>query len=100
VLFSSAQDSDALLSRSAQSWPDCRQYTHLPATTPARVFTVGPIANVNGTLSAAVNVNGIFCQRVLTVANNVAIDVEACGAAQSDNAFNIAHQIAAKVPTT
>jgi hypothetical protein len=38
------------------------------------------------------------------VANNVAIDIKACSFnesdAHSDAAINIAHQIAAKVPTT
>jgi hypothetical protein len=39
------------------------------------------------------------CQRVLTVANNVAIDVDVCSADPGGAAVNIAHQIAAKVPT-
>jgi PknH-like extracellular domain len=42
------------------------------------------------------------CQRVLIVANNVAIDLEACSTNQSDSqsgaAVNIAQRIAAKVP--
>jgi hypothetical protein len=44
------------------------------------------------------------CQRAPSVANNVIIDVSTCSLkrsdAQSDSAVNIAHQIAAKVPTT
>jgi PknH-like extracellular domain len=66
------------------------------------VWTVGPVSNTNGTLSATrpqVGGNGWTCQRALTVANNVAIDVSACSYTQSDSAINIAHQIAAKVPT-
>ena len=47
--------------------------------------------------------NWTTCQRALTVANNVAIDVRTCSEnrsdAQSDAAVDIAHQIAAKVPT-
>jgi serine/threonine kinase PknH len=67
----------------------------------------GPVSNTNGTLSATktqvaptVSVNGspLFCQRALTLANNVVIDVEACSSTQSDAAVNIAHQISAKVP--
>jgi hypothetical protein len=63
---------------------------------------VGPVSNTNGTLSATETQegsSGYTCQRALTAANNVAIDVLACSSNQSDSAVNIAHQIAAKVPT-
>jgi PknH-like extracellular domain len=47
--------------------------------------------------------HGVTCQRALTVANNIAIDISTCrpnrSASQPDSAVNIAHQIAAKVPT-
>jgi hypothetical protein len=33
------------------------------------------------------------------VRNNIAIDISVCGYSLSDSAVNIAHQIAAKVPT-
>jgi PknH-like extracellular domain len=114
VLFSSAHDADAFFTASAQSWPACanRQYTSTVAGKPDRVWTVGPVANTNGTLSATKTVGGdssgtwnwLSCQRALTVANNVVIDVSACSHnrsdSQSDSAVNIAHQIAAKVPTS
>jgi serine/threonine-protein kinase len=64
---------------------------------------VGPVSNINGTLSATktrVNANGWTCQRALTVAANVAIDVTACTHNQPGPAVNIAKEIAAKVPTT
>jgi len=41
---------------------------------------------------------GWGCNRALTVANNVAIDVRTCSANQSTSAVNIAHHIAGKVP--
>ena len=111
VLFSSAHDADAFFTASAQSWPACsnRQYSVTVAGAPDQVFTVGPVSNINGTLSATKTLETGYwlwqsCQRALTVANNVAIDVQACSQnqsdSQSDSAVNIAHQIAAKVPTT
>jgi hypothetical protein len=66
---------------------------------------VGPVSNTNGTLSATqtLSVPWESCQRALTVANNVAIDVEACSTNRSDSqsgsAVAIAHQIASIVPT-
>jgi serine/threonine-protein kinase len=104
VLFSSAHDADAFFTASAQSWPACsnRQYTHTAAGK-TQVLTVGPVSTTNGTLSATITggkgLTG-FCERALAVANNVAIDVDACSHGQSDAAVTIAGQIAAKVPTT
>jgi hypothetical protein len=110
VLFSSAHDSDAFFTASAQQWLACgnRQYTWAKAGLPDAVYTVGPVANTNGTLSATQTRGGdsywtwASCQRALTVANNVIIDVDACTGNQSDSlsdaASNIAYQIAAKVP--
>jgi serine/threonine kinase PknH len=105
VLFSSAQAADAFFTASAQHWPACanRQFTYTQAGKPDVVETVGPVSETNGTLSATQTQeagNGWACQRALTVANNVAIDVVACSYTQSDFAIGIAHQIAAKVPTT
>ena len=54
----------------------------------------------SGTLSVTVTTTGGNhdgpCQRALTVANNVAIDIMACADKPSDAAVTIAHQIAAK----
>jgi hypothetical protein len=104
VLFPSADQAGAFFAASAQQWPACanRQYTFTQAGKPDQVEAVGPVSNTNGTLSASVTSeggNGWTCQRALTVANNVAIDVNACGYNPSNSAVNIAHQIAAKVPT-
>ena len=100
VLFSSAQDAGSFFTASAQSWGACanRQFT-LAMKGNSQVQTVGPVSNANGTLSATVtpaNSPGI-CERALTVANNIAVDVTACGG-PSGTAVSIAHQIAAKVP--
>jgi serine/threonine kinase PknH len=114
VLFSSAHDADAFFTTSAQTWLACanRQYTKTVAGKPPVVWTVGPVSNTNGTLSAHATSgsgnsswkwNWSSCQRALTVANNVVIDVTTCSYnrsdAQSASGVNIAHQIAAKVPT-
>jgi serine/threonine kinase PknH len=99
VLFSSPQDAGSFFAASAQSWQACsnRQFT-LAANGNSQVNTVGPVSNTNGTLSATVtpaNSLGV-CERALTVANNVAVDVTAC-LGPPGAAVNIAHQIAAKV---
>jgi serine/threonine kinase PknH len=104
VLFSSAHGAAAFFTASTQSWQACsnRPFSFTQAGKPDVVWTVGPISNINGTLSTSrtqEGANGWACQRALTVANNVAVDVMACSDSQSDSAVNIAHQIAAEVPT-
>jgi serine/threonine-protein kinase len=107
VLFASAHDATAFFAVSAQRWPACadRQFT-LTSAGSSGVYTVGPVYNTGGTLSATRsfrNDKGTYsCQRALTVANNVAIDVNACSYlsdSPSGAGVNIAGQIAAKVPT-
>jgi hypothetical protein len=108
VLFSSAHDAEAFFTASAQRWPACanRQYTVTLPGQPDHVVIVGPVSNTNSTLGATQTFtanNGLgTCQRALTVADNVAIDVQTCfsnQAARPDSAIDVAHQIAAKVPT-
>jgi serine/threonine kinase PknH len=108
VSFSSAQDARAFFAASAQRWPACSNRQHDESTTAGQtqVHTVGPVSNTNGTLSATItgilarNGASAVCERALTVANNVAIDIDACGVNPSGAAVNIADQIATKVPTT
>ena len=109
VLFSSAHDAEAFFATSAERWPACanRKFTVTIPGQAEQEFTVGSVSSTNGTLSATESPAGARwgnCQRALTVANNVAIDVMACTrevfGSQSDAAVNIARQIAAKVPTT
>ncbi|MFZ0903058.1 MAG: sensor domain-containing protein [Mycobacterium sp.] len=108
VLFSSSRDAGAFFTASAQRWPACanRQFTFTMPGQPDAVWSVGPVSNVNGTLSATSTevspppaVPGWACQRALTVINNVAIDINTCTGSVSDSAVDIAHQIAAKVPS-
>ncbi len=99
VLFASPQDADSFFTASIKSWMACsaRQFT-ISMNGNSQVHTVGPVATTNGTLSATVTPAGAlgFCERALTVASNVAIDVATC-AGPPGAAVNIAHQIAAKV---
>jgi serine/threonine kinase PknH len=99
VLFPSSQAASSFLAASAKSWTACsgRQFI-IAMNGNSQVHTVGPVANTNGTLSATVTPAGTlgFCERALTVAKNVAIDVATC-AGPPGAAVNIAHQIAAKV---
>jgi serine/threonine kinase PknH len=100
VSFPSAQNATSFFTASTQSWQACanRQFT-LAANGNSQQQTVGPVSNTNGMLSATVtpaNSPGV-CERALTVANNVAVDVTTCMGPQGA-AVNIAHQIAAKVP--
>jgi serine/threonine kinase PknH len=104
VLFPTAKDAAAFFTASAQRWPACsnRQYHYIQTGKPDQVWNAGPIANTNGTLSTTQTQEGspgFGCNIALTVANNVAVDVVACGNSPADTAVNIAHQIAAKVPT-
>ncbi|MGB6209382.1 protein kinase domain-containing protein [Mycobacterium sp.] len=111
ILFPSARDADAFFTASTQQWPTCsnRQFHLTGEGVPDNVWTVGPVSNTDGALSAHKTLEPGYwewqtCQRALTVANNVAIDVKACSQNQSDSqsdaGVNIARQIAAKVPTT
>ncbi|MGB6209220.1 sensor domain-containing protein, partial [Mycobacterium sp.] len=111
VSFPSAKEAGAFFAASAQSWPACadRQFTVVAMGT-NMMHTAGPVSNTNGTLSVTQNQDGVelvfSCQRALTVAHNIVVDIMACSLNQadaqlgteSDAAINIAHQIAAKVP--
>ena len=78
-----------------------RQFHYINPGQPDAVWTVGPIAITNGTLSTTdtrVGGNGFACQRALAVSNNVAIDVTVLAVNPAHAAvFNIVDQIAAKV---
>ena len=107
VLFPSAHDADTFFTASAQSWPACanRQFTVTQTGKPDQVWTVGPVSDTGHMLHATktqVLGEGWTCHRGLTVANNVAIDVQACSKPQSEvsplTAYTIAQQIVVKVP--
>ncbi|MGH3957589.1 sensor domain-containing protein [Mycobacterium sp.] len=101
VLFPIAKQADAFFTTSAKQWPACRHYTHIQSGTE---WTVGPVSNANGVLSAIATqenarAGGWACGRALAVRNNVIVDVNTCSANPANTAVDIANQIAAKVPT-
>ena len=104
VSFSSTNGARTFFTASAQSWQACsnRQFT-VTMSGNSLVESVGPVSNTNGTLSAAVTglrgIETMSCQRALSVADNVAVDVQTCGG-PTGGAVNITHQIAAKVTKT
>jgi PknH-like extracellular domain len=103
VLFPSAHDAAAFFTATAQSWPACSNRPFTFNELGEETWTMGQVSNTNGTLSGPITRqggDGRTCQRALTVSNNVAIDIETCSANKNDpGAVNVAHQIAAKVPT-
>jgi hypothetical protein len=103
VAFPSPDGAARFFTDSAQRWPACsnRQYTDSMAGSPPVVWTVGPVNNTDGILTTTktqLGVNAWSCQRALTVRNNIAVDVIACGTNPAESAVRIVHQIAAKVP--
>jgi hypothetical protein len=102
VAFPTAALASAFFTASTQSWLGClnRPYTE---SDPGNVATwqVGAVSNSNGMLSSqntqTVPADGWGCERALTVRNNVAVDVDACGRPPGDSGVTIANQIAAKV---
>lgn len=108
VLFASPRDASAFFATSAQRWPACsnRQFTYAESDGQQAVWTVGAVSNSEGILSATRTMTPYTagnieytgkCQRALTVANNVAVDVLACSDSPDGTGVNIARQIAAKV---
>jgi serine/threonine protein kinase len=100
VLFSTPQEAASSFTAAARGWEACsnHQFT-ISANGNSQVNTVGSVANTDGMLSATVapanSLGG--CERALTAANNVVVDVTVCAGPQGA-AVNIAHQIAARVP--
>ncbi|WP_172828881.1 serine/threonine-protein kinase PknH/PknJ [Mycobacterium sp. 1164966.3] len=105
VLLRSAHDASAFFTASAQQWPTCSKFA-VTWEHHADLYSVGPVSNANGMLSANVDFgDGVGrCQRALTVVNNVVVDVESCIDSNDvrllpGSAVAIAQQIAAKIPT-
>lgn len=103
VSFPTAGDAAVFFDTSMQLWLDCsdRRYRHTESGEPDLVWTVGPVSGVDDILSTTKTqegADGWNCQRALTTANNVVVDVVACSYNQADTAIDIARRIRAKVP--
>lgn len=124
VLFPSAQQATALFTAAAKSWPACANKQLTISEPKMKAFglpgqetmSIGQVSNKDGTLRADVSSSAVIrgaaltttCRRVLTVTNNVAIDVSSCSGKLADNApppsptaadaaTTIAHDIATNV---
>ena len=100
VLFPTVKQARVFLISSALRWPACHGYTHIQSGTE---WTVGPISDVNGTLSVIATqqqarAGGWACGRALALKNNVIIDVNTCSPDPKNSAVDIANLIAVKVP--
>jgi PknH-like extracellular domain len=105
VLFPSATEANAFFTASSKAWAACadRQWTVPPerADDAEQRMQTKSLANANGVLSLTVigNIVGqgvnitLTCQRALTVRNNLAIDITACGKDPGDTGVTIANQI-------
>jgi hypothetical protein len=112
VLFPTAEQAAAFFTASSTNWRKCDGSFVNILSGGREVWSVGPISEANGVLSTDTKMHlevydnpktqengGSTGQRVLTVRNNVVIDVAATSAAPNDSAaVKIAEQIAAKVP--
>jgi hypothetical protein len=102
VAFPSVADAAALFTAASKSWRACsnRQFTYTrPGPDP--VWTTAQVSNATGMLAISLVRDGVkhwTCQHALTVADKVAVEVQACGYNQTDPAaVTIAGQIAAKL---
>ncbi len=114
VLLASAPQAAAFFTASSQRWQQCANgsFTHIMSGG-REVWEVGPVSNANGVLSTSARITEEIydkpptqgdqdrgtAQRVLTVRNNVVIDIFTDSPDANDPAaVQIARQIAAKVP--
>jgi hypothetical protein len=110
VLLPTAPQAAAFFTASSQGWQGCANGSFNHNMSGGRdVWEVGPVSNANGVLSATARITQDLydkpatqgpwtAQRVLTVRNNVVIDVFADTSNGDPAALKIAQQIAAKVP--
>jgi hypothetical protein len=111
VLLSSAPQAAAFFTASSQNWQQCSNGSFAHNMSGGRdVWEVGSVSNANGLLTTSARITEEIydkpptqgrgtAQRVLTVRNNVVIDILTDSAdANEGAAVKIAQQIAAKVP--
>src|SRR5258705_5938494 len=102
IAFPSVADAATFFTASSNSWRACsnRRFTYTRPG-PDRVWTTTQVSNAAGMLAISLVLDGVkhwICQHALTVAGDVAVEVQACGYNQTDPAaVTIAGQIAAKL---
>jgi hypothetical protein len=103
VSFPTTVDATAFITASIDTWASCAngQYTYRAAGEAPVTWTVGHITNANGLLVATLTQqdgDGWTCQRALTAAANVAVDILTCSYQPTDQAaVTMARQIADKI---
>jgi serine/threonine-protein kinase len=101
VTFPTADKAKAYLQTSLGKWKNCAGKT-ITVTAKSKTYR-WTFAEVNGAfpkitvVDTQVDANGWECQRALAVANNVVVDINACGFHIVDQGSQIADRIVAKV---
>ena len=101
--FADADAVSAFYTKSTHDWDACSgaHYTYAEQGQPDVSWTIGKLSSDNDMLSFRITQDdggGWSCNRVLTVRNNVAIDIKTCSHNSADPAAaDMAEQIAARV---
>lgn len=104
ISFPTADAAKKLLAEQQSQWASCSGRTlslTFPAPPPPQLWTAGTPADMDGTMTMTQTLKdggGMQCQRALAVRNNVAIDVSACRYDVTEQALDIVHGIAARIP--
>lgn len=104
ISFPTVDAAKKLLVDQQSQWASCSGRTlslAFPTPPTPQLWTAGTPADMDGTMIMTQTLKdggGMQCQRALGVRNNVAIDVSACRYDIAEQALDIVHGIAAKIP--
>jgi len=104
ISFPTVDAAKKLLADQQSQWASCSGRTlslAFPTPPTPQLWTAGTPADMDGTMIMTQTLKdggGMQCQRALGVRNNVAIDVSACRYDIAEQALDIVHGIAAKIP--
>ncbi len=104
ISFPTADAAKKLLVEQQSQWASCSGRTlslAFPTPPTPQLWIVGTPADMDGTMTMTQTLKdagGMQCQRALAVRDNVAIDVSACRYDIAEQALDIVHGIAAKIP--
>jgi eukaryotic-like serine/threonine-protein kinase len=104
ISFPTADAAKKLLADQQSQWASCSGRTltlTFPAPPSPQLWVAGTPADMDATMTMTQTMKdggGMQCQRALAVRNNVAVDVSACRYDISEQALEIVHGIAAKIP--
>jgi hypothetical protein len=104
ISFPNADAAKKLLADQQSQWASCSGRTltlTFPTPPSPQLWIAGTPADMDGTTTMTQTLKdggGMQCQRALAVRNNVAVDVSACRYDTAEQALDIVHGIAAKIP--